>query len=165
VKTITRIREQATKWLKKSQPIKGTREKQIHRKVVSALKELVTRDKELLLNNVNERAITHRLGAHVQGRFRGWNVDCEYNRNHDDVKRLHLKPRSVMTDDTEGQTVFPDIIVHKRYSDTNLLVVEVKKSTNNHGDHYDLQKLRAFKAELGYQYAVFVKLSAGPSDR
>jgi hypothetical protein len=82
---------------------------------------------------------------------------CEYNRNHDDPKRLKLRPEAVRTNDTQAQTVFPDIIVHKRHTDENLLVIEVKKSTNNQRDDYDLRKLRAFQQQLRYKYAGLLK--------
>jgi hypothetical protein len=135
--------------------------RQVREKVVSALTDLIERDGMLLQNDVNERAITHKLGSYVQMRFRRWNVDCEYNRNHDDAKRLNLNPGRVMTNDTQGQTVFPDVIVHKRNTNANLLVIEVKKSTNPNDDDHDVQKLRAFKSQLGYSYAVFVRLATG----
>ena len=140
-------------------------ERQIHRKVITAIRELFRRDRSLLENDLNERTITHKLGVYVQGQFRGWNVDCEYNRNHDDAKRLDLNARPTRTNDTQGQTVFPDIIVHRRRSDANLLVIELKKSTNRERSDYDVRKLRAFKAQLGYRYAVFVKLQTGMRPR
>jgi Holliday junction resolvase len=64
-----------------------------------------------------------------------------------------------MSNDTEAITVFPDIIVHKRGTDENLLVIEMKKTTSKKTDTtYDLGKLNAFKSQLGYQFAIFIKL-------
>ena len=64
-----------------------------------------------------------------------------------------------MSNDTEAITVFPDIIVHKRGTDENLLVIEMKKTTSKKTDTtYDLGKLKAFKSQLGYQFAIFIKL-------
>jgi hypothetical protein len=137
----------------------------MRRQVVAAIRDFLRRDRALLIYDVNERSITHKLAGYLQARFRGWDVDCEYNRNHDDPKRLKLRPENVRTNDTQAQTVFPDIIVHKRHTDENLLVIEVKKSTNNQGDDHDLRKLEAFKQQLGYKYAAFLKLEAGISAR
>ena len=76
-----------------------------------------------------------------------------------------LTPEDVRTNDTGAKTVFPDIIVHRRHSDDNLFVIEVKKTTNNQGDEYDLQKLGAFKQQLGYKYAAFLKFEVGQHAR
>ncbi len=102
--------------------------------VWAALQELLERDAYLLRHNLNERSISHRLASHLQRRLEGWDVDCEDNRNHDDPKTLPLPRETVDSDDTEARTVFPDIIVHRRGSDENLLVIELKKSTNPEGE-------------------------------
>ena len=49
-----------------------------------ALDQLLRADAELLNNDVNERSISHRLACYLEPLFPGWNVDCEYNRKHDD---------------------------------------------------------------------------------
>jgi len=46
-------------------------------------------------------------------------------------------------------------------TDKNHLVIEVKKSTNPETPDFDLEKLRAFKGELGYTHALFLLLEAG----
>jgi hypothetical protein len=124
-----------------------------------ALDRLIQADEHILRNDVNERSISHKLAEHLAAHFPGWNVDCEYNRNHDITKQLNnIKRIRVRVDDTDATTVFPDIIVHKRGMDDNLLVIELKKSTSRRSDSYDKDKLRAFKEQLGYQFAVFVQL-------
>lgn len=129
-----------------------------------ALKELVKQDAYLLKNNVNERSISHCLAVYMKAQFRGWDVDCEYNRNHYDPKRLDLKRRKASDDDLDAVTVFPDIIVHHRGTDDNLLVVEVKKSTSGETEHYDIEKLKAFKTQIHYTHAAFVRLRTGVAD-
>ena len=53
--------------------------------------------------------------------------------------------------------MFPDIIVHKRGSDTdNLLVLERKKPEERL--EYDKTKLMAFRRELGYSHTAHVIL-------
>ncbi len=127
----------------------------------SATDELLKRDAYLLRRDVNERSITHKLASYLQAHFPHWNVDCEYNRNHDQVKQLRFPKGECRPDDTNAKTVFPDIIVHQRGSDENLLVIEVKKSTNRDDASYDCEKLNAFQNELGYTYAAFIMLRTG----
>ena len=118
---------------------------------------VLRRDIDLLRLDVNERAITHRLAMYLQEEFSEWDVDCEYNRDHDQVKRIRFPEGGCRPDDTNAKTVFPDVIVHRRNTDQNLLVIEVKKDSNTEGDAYDLEKLRAFRSELAYCFAAFVR--------
>lgn len=137
----------------------------IERKVRSALQILDERDGCLLENDVNERSITHKLAGYLESLFPEWEVDCEYNRNHDHVKRLRELVREVHTDEPEGKTVFPDIIVHHRNSDENLLVIEVKKASNPDNGDADFRKLRAFLQELHYEHGLFLRLRGSAEDR
>ncbi|MHB1758467.1 MAG: hypothetical protein ACYCT9_13360 [Leptospirillum sp.] len=137
---------------------------EIERVVKKATDSLLADDGDLLRNDVNERSITHRLACYLQELFPEWNVDCEYNRLNIDTKKLLTYKKNVKSDDTEGTTVFPDIIVHKRGSGKNLLVIEVKKTTNAKKDTCDLEKLDKFKGELGYKHALFLRLKTKTSD-
>ena len=136
-------------------------EEQINQAIRAALVTLLRSDSELLIFDVNERSITHRLAVYLEEYFPGWNVDCEYNRDHEDPKRLDLQRRDTNSADTQATTVFPDIIVHKRGTDQNLLVIEMKKSSNPEGDEFDFQKLNEFKGQLGYQFAIFIEVGTG----
>lgn len=131
---------------------------QIEKALNEALHMLLERDADILRVDINERTISHRLAGYLEPFFKNWNVDCEYNRNHDDPKRLKIPRRNVRSDDTQASTVFPDMIIHKRGTDENLLVIEMKKTSSQEKDDFDLQKLNAFKGQLGYQFAVFIKL-------
>lgn len=126
-----------------------------------ALDQLLRSDSAILAMDVNERSISHRLASYLEPFFPGWNVDCEYNRNHDDPKRLNIRRRNILSDDTQATTVFPDIIVHHRGTDDNFVVIEMKKTTSQETDDYDLEKLHAFKEQLRYQFAIFVKVRTG----
>jgi hypothetical protein len=99
----------------------------IPKKVQSALDKLMQCDSSLLQIDANERSITHRLAMYLQEEFEDWDVDGEYNRDNHPVKRLRLTEEFAQTNDTDGKTVFPDIIIHHRRTDQNLLVIEVKK--------------------------------------
>ena len=138
-------------------------EEDVGKKLREALKCLLSDDSYLLENDVNERSISHRLAMYLQRLFDSWHVDCEYNKNHDITKKLGSYPKTLEINDADAKTVYPDIIVHKRGTSENLVVIEVKKSTNNVNNNYDKQKLKAFKGELGYCYAVALTLRTGPA--
>ena len=144
---------------------------QVKRKVRAAIELLIRKDPHLLKIDVNERSITHRLALHLQNAFKGWDVDCEYNRNRYDTKKLivgndvHVTVETVRTDDEQGRTVYPDIIVHHRDTDENLLVVEVKKTTSHVAKEFDLNKLCEYKRQLGYSHALFLSFVTGSPKR
>ena len=126
-----------------------------------ALNQLLRSDAELLQSDVNERSISHRLAGYLEPFFSGWNVDCEYNRDRHEPKRLNIQPRHIQSDDTQATTVFPDIIIHRRGTSENLVVIEMKKTTSQENDNYDINKLEAFKNQLGYRFAIFIKIATG----
>ncbi len=125
-----------------------------------ALDRLFALDTHLLNVDASERSISHCLAVHLISEFPEYNVDCEYNRDGFDVKRLALPERhSINDDDVEAVTVFPDIIVHERGTNRrNLLAIEMKKGSSTIRPDYDFQKLRAFAQELGYAHTVHVTL-------
>ena len=139
----------------------------VYEAIENCLNQLVKNDFHLLQLDLNERTISGQLARYLQEVFREWHVDCEYNRNHDDAKRLELYPRKSSSvrqfNNTFGRTVFPDIIIHKRGGSENFVVIEVKKTTSCESEEFDIRKLKAFKNQLGYEYAVFVNLGAGRS--
>jgi hypothetical protein len=137
----------------------------ISKKIEAALNTLNTNDSHLFFAGVNERTICARLAMYLQTAFPDYSVDCEYNRNIAEdgfIKRLRsydlleLLEKNVPPNDTNGVTVYPDIIVHQRNSTDNLLVIEVKKSTNKINPDIDRKKLKAYKIELGYKFARFI---------
>lgn len=98
-------------------------------------------------------------------KFPGYCVDVEYNR-----KGPGLQPKDIEMPDENGDLttnrVFPDIIVHEPgHNLRNLLVVEVKKSTNRVSDASDIAKLQALCDQLQYQNGLFLRLSTGPDCR
>ncbi len=130
-----------------------------------ALENLVQKDGELFTEDVNERTICARLAFYLQEQLQDFHVDCEYNRHHKDpkhIKRLRdpilrkLAGRRPEIDDSDSVTVFPDIIIHRRGSDENLLVIETKKTTSRVSSEFDTQKLKAFQSELGFRFARFI---------
>ena len=103
--------------------------------------------------HVGECAIVFRLAHYMQNImdktpvFKGYVLDCEYNRNGTDIKKL------------QENRVYPDVIIHQRQNhENNLLVMEVKTYWNN-GTGQDMQKIREFMNPGGkYKYKFGVSL-------
>lgn len=126
-------------------------EKGIHQ----ALDKLYSYDSLLIHRNINdytgERSVVFRFGIYFdeycREHFSDYNVDEEYNRNLDNVKRLNNK------------TVIPDLIVHKRHSnEDNLLVLEFKTWWNK-DQRADKNKIRGFINPNGryhYKYGAVI---------
>ena len=124
-----------------------------------ALGELLSADVDLLERNAAERSIGGRLALHLSVVFPEHNVDVEYDRHELKPKAVELPP---YCRGGGRKRVIPDIVVHRRGTDNeNLLVVELKKETNRESWDCDRAKLRALREQLKYQAAVFVDLPAG----
>ena len=139
------------------------------------LDKLYERDSFLLQKklNITERAITHRMGMHLQQILTDkYDVDCEYNRmgkkefgdvSYTDgdyfVKTVCLSDGTVPDDDDNGSRVFPDIIVHNRGTANNYIIIEVKIDWKSAKIKHDLKKLKAYKADLKYEQAFYIQLT------
>ncbi|ELP1878800.1 hypothetical protein QU233_004325 [Vibrio vulnificus] len=127
--------------------------------VIASLRQFIARDRYLLEVNANERSLTHRRGMYLQAQFEHYDVDCEFNRDGHDPKELYIGTEETDVYDDNAMTVYPDIIVHRRGSnDDNLLVIEFKKSSSRVSNSKDMTKLHAYKRDLHYRYALFVEL-------
>lgn len=70
-----------------------------------------------------------------------------------------MSPGEMVTmNDTEARTVYPDIIIHHRGTDDNLVVIEIKKTTSQEANDFDRRKLLAFREQLRYCHAVALLL-------
>lgn len=127
------------------------------------LNEFVTEEQELLEVDASEQAISNKLARKFELVSHGWNVDCEYNRDQGDIKTL--KYALSESGDVKERNVVPDIIVHRRKTNDNLLAVEVKKVNNRENRFKDESKLKAFRAQLGYKYTLFVDVKTGENPR
>jgi len=131
--------------------------KEIAACVDRAIEKLMVNDAELLDINVNERSVSHKLAEYLQQEFTGWNVDCEYNRKMRNLKTLNVSYEGVTDQDTVAKTVFPDIIVHHRQTDDNLLVIEMKKEGMD--TNKDEAKLKAFtRHRYAYRFGLLLVL-------
>lgn len=109
----------------------------IREKIDRAIQAVLKNDLFLLMNNSDEWSISHKLAEYLQQEFPEWHVDLEYNRDKDQVKEI------------KGKKIRPDIIVHLRNTGNNLLVVEIKKSSNLDNLEDDRDRLRKFTAPKG----------------
>jgi hypothetical protein len=131
----------------------------------AAVKTFNEEERRLLELDPSERALTHRFAIHLERQFKGWDVDCEYNRDGFDVKRLELPVQSDLeSDEVEARTVFPDIVVHRRGFPLNLLILEAKKARTRNRGLDDRQKVRAFIDQMGYQFGVTLIFRTGPTN-
>ena len=130
-------------------------------KVVGALDMFYARETFLLERDVGERALTHRLAVHLESKFGGWDIDCDYNRLGE--RRLLLpKGTIVATDDDVGKSVYPDIVIHRRSIPENLLAIETRKGANYLALDHDRHKLRASTdPHLWFAYRIGVLLVLG----
>ncbi len=123
--------------------------------VLKSVGELFETDHQLLDVNASEQAIAARLAQYLQPCFPGLHVDVEYN-------RMGKAPKKVAWALSEKpEDVCPDIIVHIRQTDTNMLAIELKKDSNPEKKEKDILKLRAYRRELGYRHALFIRLGVG----
>jgi hypothetical protein len=125
---------------------------EIRAKLDAAVSRLNESDIHLLENNVSERCIAARLAHYLQVLCPSHHVDVEYNRAGAKPKRLGLPPECANYEDPEeGSLVVPDLIIHKRgAAGPNLLVVELKKTTDPRGPGCDRKRVPAFMSEFGY---------------
>lgn len=127
----------------------------------AALNTLYQEELAILQRDVAERTICAKLAAILQRSFEHHAVHAEYNRH-------GVNPKAIEVPDALGvltrARVSPDIIVHQPgHDDENLLVIEAKKTTNPVADDGDVAKLAQIKGQIGYRFAVFLRLPAGPN--
>lgn len=150
------------------------------------MKRLYNEDLDLLVRDVDEKSISHKLAAYLQPEFVDLKVDCEYNKHGDKGKKLgdanemlellrqRYTPKELVKklDENNAIIVRPDIIVHTRgIDDNNELVIEMKKSTNRDRwkKQFDIEKLKALTDKSNenpitaycYNYGLFLNIPTG----
>lgn len=134
--------------------LKECRDPTVSNAIAEAIGQLFQHCDNQLRIDVNERALAGRLADYIRPYFQDFDVEVEYNRMGEAPKKLAW--------DENPDYVFPDIIVHEPMTnDRNLLVIEIKKSSNQESKEKDLKKLAAFRAELEYQHALFLRIGVG----
>ena len=132
--------------------------KEIENRVAITLGVLLKNDSFLLQINASERSVSHKLGEYLQAQFPDWDVDCEYYRKGLDPKILERI--SECSDQRRTDRVLPDIIVHKRNTNDNLLVIEMKLENE---DPCDIEKLKKFTSSTGefrYKLGLFIRFDS-----
>ena len=119
-------------------------ENDFKQKVEKAIAEFIQKEGELLEMDVNERCITHSFANYVDKAVNhiygsNWKVDVEYNRHKRDIKTAEWEK--------QPRKFIPDIIVHKRQEDKNMLAIEIKKSTNKNKKAHCSDKSRLEKSQ------------------
>ena len=142
-------------------------EHEVRERLEAALRRLAEADRHLLENDLSERCIAGRLAMYLQGAFPDHAVDVEYNRAGDTPKRLNLPDECANYFDRHGDAlVVPDIIVHQRGLDgPNLLVLELKKTSNPAQFRCDRRRVVAFRERLGYQCGALIACETRPPPR
>lgn len=108
-----------------------------------SLDSLYTNDFQLIDRAVNERAVVFRFGTYLNellrnSTFQGYHLDCEYNRNLGDIKRTRNFPNGVI----------PDVLIHRRNSNVNnVLVIEFKGHWNKSDRETDHKKIIDFTSQ------------------
>ena len=111
------------------------------------------------------------MAEHLQKLFPDYNVDCEYNRvGNGDPKRLDLLrandpdcPHDCDQCPNNKCVIFPDIIVHHRGTEDNLLVIEAKTAWNRRDLTRDFKKLAALTDSGEYHYRLGIAFSFAES--
>lgn len=152
---------------------------ELNKKILSSLYQVYVNDEYLIefepdedmddhndtKHHVGERAVVFRFAHYLQNEINadngieGYSVDCEFNRNTKDLKKLPLPHK---TNNKEGSDlVIPDVVVHYRgTNDYNLLVMEFKTYWNTDQSH-DEDKIIGFTSQndvYKYKYGVTVLL-------
>ena len=135
-------------------------------RLTSAYSKVIAQDRHLLEVRANERSIAHRFAIYIEQCFPGFDVDCDYNKNLEDPKRAPAYAHKTRRG-RESDLVVPDIVVHRRNTDVNLVVIELKptdteekcSASNNLIEGKclcDRCKLKAIKGDLVYDHAFYI---------
>ncbi len=130
-----------------------------------ALEKFYKNERDLIeINNqenmVSERCTVFHIGNYMKNKmstlekFQWADLDCEYNRNMDDPKMLN-----------DDRRFIPDLIIHRRRSnENNLLVIEFKKKNadpqNKNVDRNKLMYLTNQEETFKYNFGLFVELGS-----
>lgn len=133
-----------------AQVLSECREPKVGAAVLDALTTLFKKDIQLLGVNASEESAAAKIAQYLQPHFPDMHIDVEYNRMGEAPKKVAWRGKL--------EEVYPDIIVHLRETETNMLAIELKKDSNPEPKAKDILKLRAYLTELGYQHALFLRL-------
>jgi hypothetical protein len=131
----------------------------VEKRLNRAILAVVAHDAHLLVNDLSERCIAARLAFCLQLEFPDHAVDVEYNRFGDLVKRLRLPDECVRRLNRNADpAAVPDIIVHSRGPrGPNILVLELKKTSNPTRRDCDRVRIHEFRKQLEYKFGALIE--------
>lgn len=149
--------------------------------VDAAIATLKEKDDYLLKKDISEWAISHKLAVYLNDKFPQLDVDCEYNGygKADNNKKYLMILRGELEElgklkNSDGneellkRSVYPDIIVHKRGAEKNLVIIEVKKEKNNDKDFDRVKIVRYtspdYENNLNYELGALVIFTTGEGE-
>lgn len=110
--------------------------------IVESLNIFYQRDRELIQNDTHEQSYGFRIAKYLSEILESgscsYRIDCEYNREGYDGDPKRIK----------AGLIKPDIIYHKRLTEENIFVIEIKKKDNN---GKDLEKVKNIMEILKYK--------------
>ena len=143
----------------------------------SAISMLITNEIDNLRRQLNELNISTHLAFYLKSTFVKYDVDPEYNGDMDkpnDRKALEIARNRIIEvgrvpNINNEYQLRPDIIIHKRRTnENNLLVIEVKKDTHTKNERdYDLIKLEHLTIDYSgnhYNYKLGVAIVFGTGE-
>ena len=146
---------------------------QIVKLLMDSIRELFITDC-LLMNkdyDINERAVVQKLATYIGKRVSDYHVDVEYNRMRDyygPEQIGNITPKKIAFMNTDHKTIIknvnPDIIVHKRDQEENLIAIEIKLAWKNEKKEYDFSKINGYMEQLRYQFGVYIELAEKEED-
>jgi hypothetical protein len=113
-----------------------------------ALDKVYENDLHLITAKVNERSIVYKFATYLQEiikstEYHEYDVDVEYNRAGYTKKTTPSKPNGII----------PDLIIHKRGSDTNnILVLEFKTEWNRNQETDEKKIIELIDKSGNYKY-------------
>ena len=121
---------------------------EIKDKIDSAINSFLTNEKDLFEIDSNERTISQNFSTYLKPIFPEWDVDCDYNRDMKNIKKLEIKG--------EIKSIYTDISIHHRESQENYIVIEIKKSPphsiSNKKVKANLKRLQKMTSDDKYHY-------------
>jgi hypothetical protein len=123
-----------------------------------AIHEFKRTGSDLIDVNSSERSMTFLLGSilYKDELLSEYNIDCEYSRDGQEAKRLLLPYAVNNSNELSPRIVYPDIIIHKRRTNINLLVIEAKKE--GLPNTYDQLKIHSFLQEFEYTFGLLLTI-------
>jgi hypothetical protein len=131
---------------------------ELKEKIVICSKILFEKDSFLLKNGLHKRSTVHKFAEYLQILFSNWNVDFEYDKDIDEDGIDSKREPGIRSASHKTDRVVPDIIIHKRGTHENLLVIEIKKVEDN--EIPDIKKLIEFTSPSGnhkYKLGLFIE--------